>query len=529
MANYLIAIGGTGSRCLESILYLAAAGLFRDPINILIIDPDLNNGNSFKTRQLIGDYHSLHLAEQPRNPTYSGWFKGVPPPPTLFQASINREGNGRGQHPIFWNLQSDDQRKFRDVIKYTEQAPKLRNFLDLFYEPADWNMLLNVGYQGRTNVGAVALKQDMEDTVDIDKSGLNEFLGNLYLDLSKDNEARIFVIGSVFGGTGAAGIPTLPSLIKNIDKGALSEEQRVRLRYGCAMMTPYFTFPKNKDANAVLGPGTDSARHIIATQAALLHYAHVPPGYQHVYFIGAPSRAKTNEKNVPGGDQQRNDPHYAELAAALAFWDFLNFGPIAKTDKQLHFVDTIQDNRDLGVTWETLPVHPFGHVDRREDVKRALVVFTTFAYLYRNLLHRDFIGVRDFKNAIWYKNNFKNVTLDDHAQAGLLEHLNSFCNSYLQWLRQVGRTGEQSRPQLFNWEAFEATDLRTTSEWVGNLMRGGASSPRYRTDGEDRIKARLDGLELSQPPGTDSGTGLFIYLLYNAVRDFCQANYRWKS
>ncbi|MCA1613066.1 MAG: hypothetical protein LC800_02695 [Acidobacteria bacterium] len=529
MANYLIAIGGTGARSLEAIIYLAAAGLFRDQkLNILIVDPDLNNGNSFRTRQLISDYHALHLAEQPRDPKYSGWFKGTPPPPTLFQSAINREPTGKGQQPIFWNLQSDDSRRFGDVIKYTEQAPKFRSFLDLFYEPGDRNMVLNVGYQGRTNVGAVALKQDLEETADVEQSGLNEFLGNLYLDLAKDNYARIFVIGSVFGGTGAAGIPTVPALFKNIDKsrGGLSDDQRARLRYGCAMMTPYFTFPKNSDPNAQLGPGADSSRHVVATQAALLHYAHVPPGYQQVYFIGAPARAQTNDKNIPGGDQQRNTPHYAELAAALAAWDFFNLSKIAGDAKQLHFADTFKDEADLGVTWETLPVHPQDYVNRHEEVKRALVVFTTFAYLYKHLLHNDLVGTREYKNSIWYKHNFKDVPLDNNAQTALLNHLNSFCTSYLDWLRQLGREEESSSPQLFNWGAFKASGVKTISEWVGKLMHGVAS--KYGTDGEDKLKKRLDSIELAQPPGTDSGAGLFIYLLYDAVRDFCKDNYRWK-
>jgi hypothetical protein len=425
------------------------------------------------------------------------------------------------------NLQSDDQRKFHDVIQYTEQEPKFRNFLDLFYEPDDRNMVLNVGYQGRTHVGAVALKQDLEETADVADSGLKEFLGKLYLDLSKNNDARIFVIGSVFGGTGAAGIPTIPALIRNVDTTGLSEEQRAGLRYGCAMMTPYFTFPKNDDPNILLGPGADSSRHAVATQAALLHYAQVPPGYQQIYFIGAPSRVQTNERNIPGGNQQRNSPHYAELVAALAAWDFFSLGEIAWDERQLHFVDTIQDTRDLGVTWETLPVHPHGHVHRREEVKRALITFTTFAYFYKNLLHSDIIGAREYKNAIWYKNNFRSLKLDDHEQTDLLIYLNRFCDSYLQWLTQLRYAGESVSPRLFNWDAFSANSITTASEWVGDLVSGEA--PKYKTSGDDRIKKYLDDIELSQPTGTNSGAGLFIYLLYNAAVNFCQANYRWKS
>jgi hypothetical protein len=306
------------------------------------------------------------------------------------------------------------------------------------------------------------------------------------------------------------------------------------------MMTPYFVFPKNTDPNIVLGPGADSSRHVIATQAALLHYAHVPPDYQHVYFIGAPARVQTNERNRPGGDQQKNAPHYAELAAALAAWDFFNLGRIESDSRELHFADTIKEEQDLGVTWETLPVHPHGNTGHREEVKRTLVVFATFAYFYKNLLHNDIVGAREYGHSIWFKNNFDGFTLDDHSQTTILSHLNTFCVSFLDWLWQLGHTsdpgtsqpaGVESRSilQLFNWEALRATSIRSTSESIGNLMLGENVSPKYKTTGEDRIKARMDGIKLSKPIGTTSAAGLLIYLLFSAVNGFCQENYRWRD
>ena len=64
--NYLIAIGGTGSRGLEAVVHLAAAGIFQAPMHMLIIDPDQNNGNSVRVRTMITNYHALHLARQPQ-------------------------------------------------------------------------------------------------------------------------------------------------------------------------------------------------------------------------------------------------------------------------------------------------------------------------------------------------------------------------------------------------------------------------------------------------------------------------------
>src|SRR6266446_2572674 len=95
--NYLIALGGTGSRCLEAVVYLSAAGLFHDPLHVLIIDPDQNNGNSVKTRQIITAYHALHLAQQPPRPQArraGGLITSSLPEPTLFQSGINRQAGG---------------------------------------------------------------------------------------------------------------------------------------------------------------------------------------------------------------------------------------------------------------------------------------------------------------------------------------------------------------------------------------------------------------------------------------------------
>lgn len=524
--NYLIAIGGTGSRCGEAVVYLAAAGLFRDPIHVLIVDPDQNNGNTVKTRQLVVNYHALHLAQQPKQARFkSAWgFGGAKGPnPELFQASINGDaGGGNAQHPIFWHNPNPAQRRFGEVIEYQAQNAEFKDFLDLFYEPSDLEMVLDVGYRGRTNVGAVALKQDLEGTSDIADGGLREFLVNLNIDLQNE-ETKVFVMASVFGGTGAAGLPTIPALIDRLPDAVVSHDNRRRLRYGCAMMTPYFSFPKGSSSNT--GPGTDSARHAVATQAALLHYAHVPPGYQHVYFIGAPAKPQTSSTNVPGGQNQTNDPHYAEIIAALSASEFFSEGKIKSDINELHFADTQQNKKDLFVRWDTIPVHP-GSANRREEIKQRLVIFTTFAYFYKNFLYQRFMNNQAYKDTNWYKNNFGQLTLDDQGQ--LLHHLYEFSVSYLRWLHEIGDTGQHANLRLFNWNGLLVEDAELCGQFVGNLMDDTASSAKHMSEGYNLILEKLDAIRLKQP-GTESATGLFIYMLHHAVAEFCRENYSWQA
>jgi hypothetical protein len=318
-------------------------------------------------------------------------------------------------------------------------------------------------------------------------------------------------------------LPTIPQLIANLPTDVIAQDNRARLRYGCAMMTPYFSFPKGR--NSASGPGTDSARHAVATQAALLHYAHVPPGYQHVYFIGAPERPQTNSHNFEGGQNQTNDPHYAEIVAALAAWQFFSLGAIQPGERQLHFADTEKDKQDFGVNWGTLPVNPENAVNR-DRIKRNLTIFTTMAYFYKNFLYGRFINGQLYKDANWYKDNFGQLSLNEEIVQ--LQQLYDYSNLYLSWMAKIAENGRDANLQLFDRDALRETDPALADKHVGSLLDDTMTASTNRSPaGFDDIYARLDKLRLRQP-GTNSATGLFIFMLYHAVAEFCRENYAWK-
>lgn len=538
MANYIIGIGGTGSRCLEAVIYLAAAGVFTQDINVLLIDPDVNNGNSAATTSLVNNYYSLKAQRQPQNPQKKGLLTPKVTPPVFFKASINNEG----ANPARWNTPHRNAgRSFKHIVQYDSRPEKLKQFINLFYDEGDLEMDLEVGYQGRTSVGSVALKQDLEETAESDGIGLRELLASLTRDLQR--ETKIFVVGSIFGGTGAAGIPTIPALIENLNPNVLPQQNRNNLRWGTALLAPYFSFPQPTSSNGEessngTGPGINSVMHPIASKAALIHYAHTPPGYQHLYLLGAPYRHQTNTENSSGGSRQRNLPHYIEIMAALAAFDFFNMDDeISPADKYLHFADTYDKGRDLGVNWETLPVSLNNPLGRRTEIKQKLVVFTTFAYVYHKILHQEFILNKDFTNSPMYKENFANLNLESNSERQVLRSLNNFCESYLNWLREIGTTAGNSIDgvniaRLFNWADFEVDDIAICAQRVGSLMQQGTlvqtahASPRYANEGYSRIMSNLNKIKL-QSPDTQSAAGLFIYLLSQAVNRFCHDNYRW--
>ena len=54
MTIYLIGIGGSGAKCVESVVHLASVGLFfQEPIKVLFVDADESNGNVERARNSL--------------------------------------------------------------------------------------------------------------------------------------------------------------------------------------------------------------------------------------------------------------------------------------------------------------------------------------------------------------------------------------------------------------------------------------------------------------------------------------------
>lgn len=83
---FVIAIGGTGMRCLESFVHLSAIGMFdNQEIDILTLDTDQANGNLKRVWDLIDLYNAVKTPAG-SGPTDIG---GKPSNNTFFSAKLN--------------------------------------------------------------------------------------------------------------------------------------------------------------------------------------------------------------------------------------------------------------------------------------------------------------------------------------------------------------------------------------------------------------------------------------------------------
>lgn len=160
-----------------------------------------------------------------------------------------------------------------------------------------------------------------------------------YLELLNKHAAtaRVFVFGSVFGGTGASSIPVIPIAISEALKiltGGNNELNLKKVLFGSTLLTDYFTFKtptsQQLSTDKVIA---DANNFALNSQAALSFYnddTTVKKTYKRMYHIGWPSSLKINYSDgkagnvVTGGHEQRNDCHVAELMCAVAAYDFFN-------------------------------------------------------------------------------------------------------------------------------------------------------------------------------------------------------------
>jgi hypothetical protein len=222
-----------------------------------------------------------------------------------------------------FNLQEVGGKKFKEYIDFNQLDDANKALADILFSGKsinkrheDVNLLdveMDIGFVGNPNIGSVVLNQFK------DSQEFKEFASNF------DDGDRIFIISSIFGGTGAAGFPTILKNIRNaistngiVGKGFLQDA-----KIGAISVMPYFNL-KSETVNGETSPIQKS--HFIAkTRAALSYYRDNITGNNSInalYYIADDATGKAYQ-NDPGHNGQKNDAHFVEMASALAIIDFL--------------------------------------------------------------------------------------------------------------------------------------------------------------------------------------------------------------
>lgn len=319
MALYLIAVGGTGMRCLESFVHLCAIGMFADKeIKILTIDTDAANGNKRRAEELVNRYIRIKGDSKASSETF-------------FSAKLHLTSVVIPCPDGFTNF---------SAITGLENNDDSMNLANLLFDDNVLKFDLTHGYRAVTHLGSfmmyssiLAMVGRVQQGVNVDEKEVR--FKDFILDIAANGaNAKVFILGSVFGGTGASSIPIIPlAFEKAIHLGA-GPKAKFEAQMGASLVTSYFSFNKpNENQLGQLGNQViaNAEYFSLNSQAALQFYNRditVQKRYKTLYLLGWPEANLSDFGNggntITGGTYQENPGHVIELFSAFAAHDFFN-------------------------------------------------------------------------------------------------------------------------------------------------------------------------------------------------------------
>ena len=395
---YVFGIGGTGSRVLRSLTMLLATGVKfgADEIVPIIVDPDTANADLTRTVTLLNDYLSVRNELQFSNDNVNRFFK----------TAINRILPNFTLH-----IHDTDNKTFKDFIGLSSMSKANKALTKMLFSDKNLRASMEVGFKGNPNIGSVVLNQ-------IAGSDDFEAFANSF-----NAGDRIFIISSIFGGTGASGFPLLLKTLRH-GKDFPNHDIINRCQIGAVTILPYFKLQQS-DASEI-----DSTTFISKTKSALAYYEEniIRNNEINALYYLADESSKMYE-NHEGGSSQRNDAHLIEFLGATAIVNFSNS----------NFENTA--NLELGIKDESDKV--------------------SFASLYRGLHEMLYFPMVQFTlmaNALTYNlTTYSSSTLnankgnfEDLYSSDFFKNLSEFLSKYHEWLKEL--KANQRSLDLFNLE-----------------------------------------------------------------------------
>ena len=512
--NYYIGIGGTGARLAESLLHLCAAGLGPKDLTLFLIDPDQGNGNLARTMSLMEAYLTARKNSQlPAGDDIVVFQTHLTLPDPAVWHVFERRGIRLADHIGLPN------------IKQNNKA--LADFAQVLFSDDEMETPLDEGFRGHPNIGATVIS-NIPTTTDPWQTFWRDVE-----EAQGQGEVHVFVAGSIFGGTGAAGIPTLgsPEVLKFARRANLGSGSKIRLAAG--LVLPYFTFSAGSVPAGQTQMFVTAADFPIATRAALAYYAEKDLTFDEVYLLGD-SLGHNVGSFSPGNQNQNNKPHYIELAGALAALDFYESRPHGGPTKYFH---AARPNPLL--EWTDLPVSRDANAVSRKLalIKQRLTTFTVFAYAVLGYgmptLERPWDKVTD----TWHADHFaprniigrRNRDKDPRQQADRqrLDAIAAYLQRFVEWAAALD-PGPDSNVRLFNGAQLLAPNGKVPSPEATGNEHGIGTLLRDRTQNHDFTAFKnvlLRTNVVDQPNASVNNSDVFINLFYRAAHDFATENY----
>jgi hypothetical protein len=481
MSNCLLSIGGSGHRALKPLVFLAAAGALGDAeLSLLCVDNDGTNGNLTESLNLIHLYDKVRGKQK--------WMGDSP----FFRPKL-RLADERPWSPFSAREGDPTLDHYLGHESMRANAEELTALYEFLYDREKRSLSVAEGFRGRPSIGAAVYRAAARGGTNGHPDALQRLREQLEAGTAQGRSVKLFSIGSIFGGTGAAGLPSIPvSLIDSMKHGS------EHVLSGGAFLLPYFEF--NPSALDDQGPHANPNDFIMMMKDALRYYLLNPSRYQCIYAIGA-DKWRHLENAAVGKEKQRNQSDLVEFLAALAASNFLVTWQPPDSGENGHgpALYVLHREKEGEFNWSDVP--------EQERIKPKLAAFTRFCFLYVNDFYPELAKAAHQRiGATWFTRHVQHAGVNP-ATAEFQEQASSmrdFCREFLRWLVDLHHGGGMAL-NLVHANAFAQYPF--VDEAFPTLIVG----DRYRSTAKQVVQ-QVAGLPLEHRPDL-SGFGHFVHAL----------------
>ena len=324
MGYYVLAVGGTGNKILESLVYLAAVdGLYTQDesgktaplpdVTMLSVDVDTACGNTTRAKRAAESYGELQRA-----------FRQYPAEHPGFHTALQLER---------WSMNLS--RRAMSVDKMVENHRRDQLLSRTLFSRTESALEYSEGFRGHPDLGVLFFHDLLNSLDDLRREGqpdeMNRLLDQIQAELDRDEPVKLILCGSIFGGTGASGIPAVARFLR---KRFAARSDRFEM--GALLMLPYYRVPASladEDTEIVV----KSDDFLDKARTALQYYGMegmIRDGEQDengvfdaLYLLGLPPEGfVTTCRYSTGSQSQENDAHMLEWLASRCIAKFFRTG-----------------------------------------------------------------------------------------------------------------------------------------------------------------------------------------------------------
>ena len=448
---FIFGIGGTGTRVVKSLIMLLSAGvkINAEKVVPILIDPHETSDEYRKVKMMLEQYEKMFQHAKTTNTSF--FSTEILPLGKLHSETINDAEKIDNSFGLSFSKYAKN--TFEEFIGYNkDMSSQDQALVSMFFSEKDRKSEMAVGFRGNPSMGSVILNK-LEDSEEF------KFFKRVF-----NTGDKIFLVSSIFGGTGASGFPLL---LKNLQSAGDNIQKAVK---GAVSVMPYFKLNENRDSFI------DSNSFITKTKAALSFYENQLKGIDELYYIADSQLAMhNNDEKI-----QENAAHLVEMMAAMGIIDFTSLPkgydtkvPSTSRDSNFHECSVELDTKELSLynlDEDTLRI-----------IHKPIIKFLFLTYVYNNL-------GRKADSQPWFKETLGSEFDDAFKKGnGEFEPLVKFLVDYNSWLREMGVKERKFIP--FNVD----TDM---NEWIvdhGKIVKKSFANKFFNTRlSDDRINVILN-------------------------------------